>query len=42
MYICILGVAVDTAAGKDIAIIKKTGKVALLEEEIKNRKYKLL
>ncbi|CAH1981786.1 unnamed protein product [Acanthoscelides obtectus] len=30
------GVAVDAANSKDIAIIKKTGKVALLEEAIKN------
>ncbi|XP_018571071.1 glutamine--fructose-6-phosphate aminotransferase [isomerizing] 2 isoform X1 [Anoplophora glabripennis] len=35
------GVAVDTADDKDIAIIKKAGKVALLEEEIKNRSSEL-
>nr|ALL54973.1 glutamine-fructose-6-phosphate aminotransferase [Monochamus alternatus] len=35
------GVAVDSADDKDIAIIKKAGKVALLEEEIKNRRNEL-
>ncbi|CAH1981783.1 unnamed protein product [Acanthoscelides obtectus] len=35
------GVAVDAANSKDIAIIKKTGKVALLEEAIKNKSNEL-
>ncbi|KAG5900662.1 hypothetical protein JTB14_005931 [Gonioctena quinquepunctata] len=35
------GVAVDSAGSKDISIIKKTGKVALLEEEIKNQSNEL-
>ncbi|KAJ8928672.1 hypothetical protein NQ314_018766 [Rhamnusium bicolor] len=35
------GVAVDAAGGKDISIIKKSGKVALLEEEIKNKSNEL-
>lgn len=34
-----IGVAVDSASSKGIAIIKKTGKVALLEEEIKSSKF---
>lgn len=35
------GVALDSADGKDIAIIKKQGKVKALEEEIFCRKYRL-
>ncbi|VEN56015.1 unnamed protein product [Callosobruchus maculatus] len=35
------GVAVDAANSKDIAIIKKTGKVALLEETIKSKSSEL-
>ncbi|KAJ8942939.1 hypothetical protein NQ318_003825 [Aromia moschata] len=35
------GIAVDSTDSKDIAIVKKTGKVALLEEEIKNRTNEL-
>lgn len=35
------GVAVDSAEAKDISIIKKTGKVALLAEEIKNKSDEL-
>ncbi|XP_056647719.1 glutamine--fructose-6-phosphate aminotransferase [isomerizing] 2-like isoform X3 [Diorhabda sublineata] len=35
------GVAVDSAEAKDISIIKKSGKVALLAEEIKNRSDEL-
>ncbi|XP_044252502.1 glutamine--fructose-6-phosphate aminotransferase [isomerizing] 2-like isoform X1 [Tribolium madens] len=35
------GVAIDSACSKDMALIKKTGKVALLEEEIKNRSKEL-
>lgn len=34
-----IGVAVDSASTKGIAIIKKTGKVALLEDEIKNSMF---
>ena len=33
------GVALDSADGKDISIIKKQGKVKALEEEIFYRKY---
>jgi glucosamine--fructose-6-phosphate aminotransferase (isomerizing) len=35
------GVALDTADGKDIAIVKKSGKVKALEEEINLSKCKM-
>jgi glucosamine--fructose-6-phosphate aminotransferase (isomerizing) len=34
------GVALDSADGKDIAIVKKSGKVKVLEEEINSSKCK--
>lgn len=34
-----LGVAIDGADSKNMALIKKTGKVKQLEEEIASRKY---
>lgn len=33
------GVAIDSSDAKDMALIKKTGKVRLLEEEIKRSNY---
>lgn len=39
MFYFLSGVALDSADGKDISIIKKQGKVKALEEEIFYRKY---
>jgi hypothetical protein len=41
MWHSFTGVALDSADGKDIAIIKKQGKVKALEEEIFYRKCQL-
>lgn len=36
-FICSVGLAIDAPDSKDIAIVRKSGKVAALEEEIANR-----
>lgn len=36
------GVAIDSSDAKDMALIKKTGKVRILEEEIKKSNYLII
>lgn len=41
MCFLFVGVAIDSADKKDVAVIKKKGKVLLLEQEIKESKIGL-
>lgn len=39
-YCCMIpGVAIDSADGENVSIIKKSGKVQALQDEIYSRKY---